>query len=123
MEPVWSSLPAGRSTTLTRAGCLTARSLHFQRAANGRIIFNSERCGGYLRCGRVCPTYTLHDMASDGSDIRRLSFHETHEWHPSVSIRRQEHTYYLTKLKAPAMSSAIILRLLFSMKKLGPACK
>jgi len=52
---------------------------------NGRIIFNSERCGGYLRCGRVCPTYTLHDMASDGSDIRRLSFHETHEWHPSVS--------------------------------------
>jgi len=51
---------------------------------NGRIVFNSERCGGYLRCGRVCPTYTLHDMASDGSDIRRLSFHETHEWHPSV---------------------------------------
>ena len=29
---------------------------------NGRIIFNSERCGGYLRCGRVCPTYVLHDM-------------------------------------------------------------
>ena len=52
---------------------------------SGRIIFNSERCGGYLRCGRVCPTYTLHDMAADGSDIRRLSFHETHEWHPSVS--------------------------------------
>jgi len=51
---------------------------------NGRIIFNSERCGGYLRCGRICPTYTLHDMAADGSDIRRLSFHETHEWHPSV---------------------------------------
>ncbi len=52
---------------------------------SGRIVFNSERCGGYLRCGRVCPTYTLHDMAADGSDIRRLSFHETHEWHPSVS--------------------------------------
>lgn len=52
---------------------------------NGRIIFNSERCGGYLRCGRVCPTYLLHDMAADGSDIRRLSFHETHEWHPSVT--------------------------------------
>ena len=51
----------------------------------GRIVFNSERCGSYLRCGRVCPTYTLHDMAADGSDIRRLSFHETHEWHPSVS--------------------------------------
>jgi len=50
----------------------------------GRIVFNSERCGSYLRCGRVCPTYTLYDMAADGSDIRRLSFHETHEWHPSV---------------------------------------
>jgi len=52
---------------------------------NGRIIFNSERCGSYARCGRVCPTYLLHDMAADGSDIRRLSFHETHEWHPSVT--------------------------------------
>jgi len=26
---------------------------------NGRIVFVSERRGGYLRCGRVCPTYTL----------------------------------------------------------------
>jgi len=52
---------------------------------SGRIVFNSERRGGYLRCGRICPTYALHDMAADGSDIRRLSFHETHEWHPSVT--------------------------------------
>jgi len=52
---------------------------------SGRIVFNTERRGGYLRCGRVCPTYTLHDMAADGSDIRCLSFHETHEWHPSVT--------------------------------------
>jgi len=52
---------------------------------SGRIVFNSERRGGYLRCGRVCPTYTLHDMAADGSDIRCLSFHETHEWHPSMA--------------------------------------
>jgi len=52
---------------------------------NGRIAFISERRGGYLRCGRVCPTYTLHDMAADGSDIRRLSPHETNEWHPSVT--------------------------------------
>ena len=51
----------------------------------GRIVFNSERRGGYLRCGRVCPTYTLHDMAADGSDIRCLSYHETHEWQPSVA--------------------------------------
>jgi len=51
---------------------------------NGRIAFISERRGGYLRCGRHCPTYTLHSMAADGSDIIRLSYHETHEWHPSV---------------------------------------
>lgn len=51
---------------------------------NGRVVFVSTRRGGYLRCGRHCPTYTLFSMASDGSDIRCLSFHETHEWHPSV---------------------------------------
>jgi len=52
---------------------------------NGRVAFISERRGGYLRCGRVCPTYTLYDMAADGADIRCLSFHETNEWHPSVT--------------------------------------
>ena len=52
---------------------------------SGRIAFISERRGGYLRCGRVCPTYTLFDMAADGSDIRCLSYHETNEWHPSVT--------------------------------------
>lgn len=52
---------------------------------SGRIAFISERRGGYLRCGRVCPTYTLYDMAPDGSGISCLSYHETNEWHPSVS--------------------------------------
>lgn len=52
---------------------------------NGRIAFITERRGGYLRCGRTCPTYTLFDMAADGSDITCLSFHETNEWHPSVT--------------------------------------
>ncbi len=52
---------------------------------NGRIAFISERRGGYLRCGRVCPTYTVHDMAADGTDIRCLSYHETNEWHPGVT--------------------------------------
>ena len=52
---------------------------------NGRIAFISERRGGYLRCGRHCPVYTLHSMADDGSDVIRLSHHETHEWHPSVA--------------------------------------
>ncbi|MBM4033810.1 MAG: hypothetical protein FJ291_18795 [Planctomycetes bacterium] len=52
---------------------------------NGRVAFISERRGGYLRCGRCCPTYTLYGMAADGSDIRCLSYHETNEWHPSVT--------------------------------------
>lgn len=53
---------------------------------NGRIAFVSERRGGFLRCGaRPNPTYTLHGMMSDGSDVTLLSAHETHEWHPSVT--------------------------------------
>jgi len=52
---------------------------------NGRIAFMSERRNGYLRCGRKCPTYTLYDMNSDGSQMRPLSFHETNEWNPSVT--------------------------------------
>jgi len=57
---------------------------------DGRIAFISERRGGYLRCGGSAPplnspTYTLYSMAADGSDITCLSFHETQEWHPSVS--------------------------------------
>jgi hypothetical protein len=52
---------------------------------NGRIVFVSTRRGGYLRCGRHCPVYTLFSMKPDGSDIVPLSFHETHEWQPSVT--------------------------------------
>ncbi len=52
---------------------------------NGRIVFISERRGGFLRCGRYCPVYTMHTMNADGSDVACLSFHETHEWHPSVT--------------------------------------
>jgi len=52
---------------------------------NGRVAFISERRGGYLRCGRVCPIYTVFDLAEDGSDLRCLSFHETNEWQPSVA--------------------------------------
>lgn len=52
---------------------------------NGRIVFISERRGGFGRChGRPVPTYTLHSMMPDGSDIIPLSYHETNEWHPSV---------------------------------------
>jgi len=52
---------------------------------DGRVAFVSERRGGYLRCGRVCPTYTLFTMNGDGSGIECLSYHETHEWQPSVA--------------------------------------
>ncbi|MBN1124487.1 MAG: hypothetical protein JXA82_05725 [Sedimentisphaerales bacterium] len=55
---------------------------------NGRIAFISERRGGYLRCsgkgGRPNPTYALFQMDPSGADIIPLSYHETHEWHPSV---------------------------------------
>ena len=51
----------------------------------GRLAFISERRGGYLRCGRRCPNFTMFDMAVDGSDIRCLSFHETNEWSPSIT--------------------------------------
>ncbi|MEI8122485.1 MAG: discoidin domain-containing protein [bacterium] len=51
---------------------------------SGRMVFISERRGGYLRCGGSHPTYTLYDMMTDGSDMRPLSVHETNEWHPSV---------------------------------------
>lgn len=53
---------------------------------NGRIVFISERRGGFLRCGaRPNPAFTLHGMMSDGSDIIPLSYHETNEWGPSVN--------------------------------------
>ncbi len=50
----------------------------------GRVAFVSTRRGGFLRCGRHCPVYTMFSMEPDGSDIVCLSFHETHEWQPSV---------------------------------------
>ncbi|MFC1596796.1 hypothetical protein ACFL5Q_02510 [Planctomycetota bacterium] len=53
---------------------------------NGRIAFVSERRGG---CGRSAAdrNYTLHGMTADGSDMIRLSHHETNEWQPSVDRR------------------------------------
>ena len=52
---------------------------------NGRIALISERRGGYGRChGRPVPSFTLHSMNADGTDIVKLSPHETNEWQPSV---------------------------------------
>lgn len=53
---------------------------------NGQIAFISTRRGGHCRCGgRPVPTYTLHRMRADGTDLCRLSHHETNEWHPAVA--------------------------------------
>ena len=52
---------------------------------NGRVAFVSERRRGFGRCHpRPSPSYTLHSMFEDGTDIVRLSAHETNEWQPSV---------------------------------------
>ena len=54
---------------------------------DGGVAFMSTRRGGFARCNNVwepCASYTLHRMDADGSNIRRLSGHETSEWHPSV---------------------------------------
>ncbi|MDA3925160.1 MAG: NPCBM/NEW2 domain-containing protein [Kiritimatiellae bacterium] len=53
---------------------------------NGRIAFISERRRGFGRCHpRTVPNFTLHSMFEDGTDITRLSSHETNEWQPSVN--------------------------------------
>lgn len=50
-----------------------------------RIMFISTRRGGFHRCGRgPCATYTLAIADGDGANPRPVSFHETHEWDPSV---------------------------------------
>jgi hypothetical protein len=53
---------------------------------NGRIVFMSTRRGGYGRChGRAVPTYAMYSVKADGSDLIRLSHHETNEFHPSIA--------------------------------------
>ncbi|NIP28469.1 MAG: hypothetical protein GWN55_17005 [Phycisphaerae bacterium] len=56
---------------------------------DGRIVFISERRGGYIRCFRKTlfmePTnYVMHSMKADGSDITPISYFEASEWAPSV---------------------------------------
>lgn len=50
-----------------------------------KILFISTRRGGFHRCGRgPCHVYTMATADADGSNIRVISFHETHEWDPAV---------------------------------------
>ena len=54
---------------------------------DGGLAFMSSRRGGFARCNNAWePTtsYTLHRMDADGTNVRRLSAHETSEWHPFV---------------------------------------
>jgi hypothetical protein len=53
---------------------------------DGRVVFISERRGGYVRCGiRACRSFNLCSMKLDGSDIHPISYFDTNEWHPSVN--------------------------------------
>jgi hypothetical protein len=52
---------------------------------DGRIVFVSDRRGGYGRCHpRPVPVYTLYVMNADGTGIEPISLHDTNEWQPSV---------------------------------------
>ncbi len=60
--------------------------LHPHWLPDGRIVFISERRGGFGRChGRPVPLFTLHALDADGRNLIRLSHHEGNEWHPSVN--------------------------------------
>ncbi len=58
---------------------------------NGRIVFCSDRRGGMHRCASegndvyAEKQLSLHSMKADGSDLFPISWHETHEFQPSVA--------------------------------------
>ena len=83
IDPVTGTYDAGTLVQLTDGSC---NDLDPCVLPSGRIVFMSERRGGYGRChGAQFPSYTLHAMMANGSDIIPLSYHETNEWHPSVT--------------------------------------
>jgi Tol biopolymer transport system component len=60
--------------------------MHTAWMPNGRIVFMSTRRGGFGRChGRQVPTYAMHSVKADGTDLIRLSEHETNEFHPAIT--------------------------------------
>ncbi|MDP6545490.1 MAG: hypothetical protein QGH60_16010 [Phycisphaerae bacterium] len=83
IDPVTGVADAGTLVQLTDGSCNDVDPCVLP---NGRIAFISERRGGYGRChGAQFPSYTLHAMMSNGADVIALSYHETNEWHPSVT--------------------------------------
>ncbi len=51
---------------------------------NGRIVFISDRRRMTVRCGGLEPCGSMFSMASDGSDVFPISWHETSELNPRV---------------------------------------
>ena len=83
IDPVSGTADVGTLAQITDGSCNDVDPCVLP---NGRITFISERRGGYGRChGAQFPSYTLHGMMADGSDIIPFSYHETNEWHPSVT--------------------------------------
>jgi hypothetical protein len=69
-----------RRLTAARADDFAPRYL-----PDGQVVFISTRRGGFHRCGQgPCPVHTLARCGADGSHPHPISFHETHEWDPSV---------------------------------------
>ncbi|MBQ9126690.1 MAG: hypothetical protein IJY15_02890, partial [Thermoguttaceae bacterium] len=55
---------------------------------DGSLGFVSTRRGGFVRCNshwEPLQTHTLHQLMQDVKTIRRLSYHETDEWNPSLT--------------------------------------
>jgi hypothetical protein len=53
---------------------------------NGRVVFVSTRIQLTVRCnfGPATPQAVMHSINADGTDLIRISFHETNERYPSV---------------------------------------
>lgn len=81
---LFSIKPDGSDLTMLTAG--TWNDFYPAVLPNGRIAFLSERRGGEGRCHpRPCPSYVMHSMLPDGSDIVPISYHEINEWSPVVT--------------------------------------
>ena len=89
-ETLWKlfklDLESGRVTQLTEGPWSDFDPVELP---SGRLAFISERRGGFIRCfgegARLrVPTYVMHSMKADGSDIYPISYFETSEWQPSV---------------------------------------
>lgn len=52
---------------------------------NGRILFVSDRHNGGQRCGSVAVSGNMYTMKPDGSDLIRITWHETNERCPTLT--------------------------------------